>query len=82
MGLVRKEQDRQTALIENPKRVGRLCMLHNENEAKKPETDKRRRAFFKKAAYAAPVLMVMGQLTRPTETKAGFGPPPSQPHGQ
>jgi len=49
---------------------------------KKHETDKSRRAFFKKAAYAAPVLMVMGQLTRPTETEAGFGPPPSQPDGQ
>ena len=41
-----------------------------------------RRSFMKKAAYAAPVLMVMGQLTRPTETEAGFGPPPSQPAGQ
>ena len=57
-------------------------MIQNETEAKKPVTDKHRRAFFKKAAYAAPVLMVMGQLTRPTETEAGFGPPPSQPHGQ
>ena len=82
MGLVRGEQDRQTALIENPKRVGRLCMLHNEQKIKKPEADNSRRAFFKKAAYAAPVLMVMGQLTRPTETEAGFGLPPSQPHGQ
>ena len=57
-------------------------MKQNGKEAKKPEAENSRRAFFKKAAYAAPVLVVMGQLTRPTETKAGFGPPPSQPHGQ
>ena len=57
-------------------------MLHNEKEVKKHGARDSRRAFFKKAAYAAPVLMVMGQLTRPTETEAGFGPPPSQPAGQ
>ena len=57
-------------------------MIQNEKGVKKPEADNSRRAFFKRAAYAAPVLMVMGQLTRPTETEAGFGPPPSQPSGQ
>ena len=56
-------------------------MQHKEREVKKPETDTSRRAFFKRAAYAAPVLMVIGELTRPTDAEAGFGPPPSQPAG-
>ena len=57
-------------------------MVQNEKEIKGSEVDKRRRDFLHKAAYATPVLMVMGQLTRPTKTEAGFGPPPSQPSGQ
>ena len=57
-------------------------MKQNEKGVKKPEADNSRRTFFKKAAYTAPVLMVMGQMIRPTETEAGFGPPPSQPSGQ
>ena len=58
-------------------------MKQNEREAtQKPNADKRRRAFFKKMAYAAPVFVVMEELIRPTETEAGFGPPPSQPAGQ
>lgn len=56
-------------------------MQHKKREATKPKVDKGRRDFCKKAAYAAPVLIVMDQLIRPTETEAGFGPPPSQPAG-
>ena len=57
-------------------------MARNKKGIKGSEADKRRRDFLHKAAYATPVLMVMGQLTRPTKTEAGFGPPPSQPSGQ
>jgi len=38
-----------------------------------------RRSFIKKAAYAAPTLVALGTLMRPTEAKAGFGKPPSGP---
>ena len=38
-----------------------------------------RRTFIKKAAYAAPTLLALGALTRPTDAKAGFGKPPSGP---
>lgn len=38
-----------------------------------------RRSFLKKAKYVAPTLVALGALTKPTESKAGFGPPPSGP---
>ena len=38
-----------------------------------------RRTFIKKAVYVAPTLIALGALTRPTETKALPGPPPSGP---
>ncbi len=38
-----------------------------------------RRTFIKKAVYVAPTLIVLGTLTRPTDAKADFGPPPSAP---
>ena len=41
-----------------------------------------RRLFIKKAAYAAPTLLALGSLTRPTDAKAGFGKPPSGPDWQ
>ncbi len=41
-----------------------------------------RRAFMKKAVYAAPTLVALGALTRPTDAKAGFGKPPSGPNWQ
>jgi len=42
-----------------------------------------RRAFLKKAAYTAPGLMVLGQLSRPARSAADdFGGPPSDPHFQ
>mgnify|MGYP006955158180 CR=1 FL=1 len=44
----------------------------------KNKMQKERRNFLKKTAYAAPSLIVLGQLTRPTTAKA-FGTPPSAP---
>ena len=38
-----------------------------------------RRRFMKKAVYAAPTLIALGGLLRPTDAKAGFGRPPSGP---
>jgi len=46
----------------------------------KDDIQNERRSFLKKAAYAAPGLIVLGQLARPTKTKANFGPPPSAPN--
>ena len=40
---------------------------------------KERRSFLKKTVYAAPTLVAMGALTKPTESEAGFGKPPSGP---
>ena len=37
---------------------------------KKREERKSRRAFMKKAAYSAPVLMALGQLAKPTAASA------------
>ncbi len=42
---------------------------------------KGRRSFLKKTVYAAPTLIVLGQLTKPSSVKAGFGGPPSDPGG-
>ena len=39
-----------------------------------------RRSFLKKAVYAAPTVVALGALLKPTETKAGFGKPPSGPN--
>ena len=39
-----------------------------------------RRSFLKKTAYAAPTLIALGGLMKPTKTQAdSFGPPPSDP---
>ena len=38
-----------------------------------------RRIFLKKAAYAAPTIVALGALTKPTESEAGHGLPPSAP---
>lgn len=56
--------------------------LDQKHKKVKIETDKERRSFLKKTAYAAPTLIVMGGLLRPTQIKAGFGPPPSAPVGE
>ena len=39
-----------------------------------------RRDFLKKAVYAAPTVVALGALMKPTETEAGFGKPPSGPN--
>ncbi|SFV90146.1 hypothetical protein MNB_SV-4-1262 [hydrothermal vent metagenome] len=57
-------------------------MVQQREELKKSISNNKRRTFLKKVAYAAPVLTVMGQLTRPTEARAGFGGTPSQPEGK
>ncbi len=44
----------------------------------KDEMQKKRRSFLKKSVYAAPSLIVLGQLARPNSAKA-FGTPPSAP---
>jgi hypothetical protein len=41
-----------------------------------------RRGFLKKAAYSAPVLMLMGQLVKPVDVHAdGTGGPEGPPNG-
>ena len=45
----------------------------------KNKMQKERRNFLKKTAYAAPSLIVLGQLARPNRAKADLGPPPSAP---
>ena len=51
----------------------------------KDDIQKERRSFLKKAAYTAPALIVLGQLTRPTTAEANkFGstpPPPTDTGG-
>ena len=44
---------------------------------KNDEIQKGRRSFLKKTAYAAPSLIVLGQLARPAQSKAWGGQPPS-----
>lgn len=39
----------------------------------------KRRDFLKKVAYKTPVIIAMGALSRPTQSRADFGPPPSGP---
>ncbi len=38
-----------------------------------------RRSFLKKTVYAAPTIVALGALMKPTESEAGFGKPPSGP---
>jgi hypothetical protein len=40
-----------------------------------------RRAFLRRALYAAPVLSVLGTLATPPKAHADFGGPPSSPEG-
>lgn len=54
-----------------------LNTKENHKEAK-DKMRKERRSFLKKTAYAAPALIVLGQLARPSAVNA-FGPPPSAP---
>jgi len=41
--------------------------------------DTARRRLLKQVVYAAPTVVIMGALMKPTETKAGHGKPPSGP---
>jgi len=49
-----------------------------ENNKKESST---RRDFLKKAAYTAPVLLVLGQLAKPTKAQADSGGPSGPPGG-
>ena len=46
---------------------------------KKEKIDSKKRDIIKKGLYTAPKLIILGTLVKPTDTKAGFGPPPSDP---
>jgi len=50
-----------------------------EEQALQKSVNSKRRSFLKQVAYVAPSVMVLGALTKPTETKAGAGLPPSGP---
>jgi len=52
-----------------------LMRKHKEKKTAQQE----RRGFLKKAAWAAPTLVVLGELAKPTKVKAGFSGPPSDP---
>lgn len=43
------------------------------------QTEISRRSFLKRSAYSAPVLMVMGQLARPTRVHADASGGPEEP---
>ena len=55
-----------------------MSFKNNEKVGGKLEV-KSRRSFLKQVAYVAPTVVVLGALTKPTETKAGSGLPPSGP---
>ena len=55
--------------------------LPNHHEEKKEQEMKSRRHFLKKAAYAAPTIMALGHLARPTNVRAdGSGAMNSDPN--
>ena len=57
-----------------------MSLTHKEKEKLSTKAEAQsRRSFLKKAAYAAPTIVALGALTKPTESKAGFGKPPSGP---
>ena len=55
-----------------------MSFKNNEKTREKLEV-KSRRSFLKQVAYVAPTVVALGALTKPTETKAGAGLPPSAP---
>ena len=62
------------------KRKKRTVEVESRREKEREEPS--RRKFLKKAAYAAPSLMILGQLGRPGDARADdFGPNPSDPNG-
>jgi len=60
------------------KKIEELLANNKENEIS-PEENKRRK-FLKKAAYSAPVLLALGQLTKPTKAQADSGDPVGPPN--
>jgi len=50
--------------------------ISNQKKQKKENT---RRTFLKKSIYMAPTLFFLGQIVTPSNSHAGFGPPPSDP---
>jgi hypothetical protein len=44
------------------------------------DTSSNRRDFLKKAAYSAPVLLLLGQLVKPTKAQADSGDPVGPPN--
>lgn len=66
--------------MENKKKV--LNSEVKEVVEEEKQTEISRRSFLKRSAYSAPVLMVMGQLAKPTLTHAdGTGGPEGPPGG-
>ena len=58
-----------------------VLMQKNNKEVESTEVSQKdsRRTFLKKAVYAAPTVVALGALLKPTESEAGFGKPPSGP---
>jgi len=55
-----------------------MSLEHKEEEIEVVENTPRRE-FLIKAAYTAPVVVALGALAKPTESKAGYRHPPSGP---
>jgi len=47
--------------------------LENNDEENVKKEVQNRRTFLKKAAYSAPVLLILGQLSKPTKAQADSG---------
>ena len=52
----------------------------NNTTTSKTNINIERRSFLKKTVYAAPTVVALGALMKPTESEAGFGKPPSGPN--
>ena len=57
-----------------------MFLKNNEKKRENPETQSRR-SFLKQVAYIAPTVVVLGALTKPTESSGAtsLGNPPSAP---
>ena len=54
--------------------------LEDRHDESGDTSENKRRTFLKKAAYSAPVLLVLGQLAEPTKAQADSGPPAGPPN--
>jgi len=54
--------------------------MKNREIKKDKKEQNTRREFLKKGLYTTPKLIILGTLTKPENSKAGFGPPPSDPN--